>query len=542
MKRFKFAVAGAVLSVLMLTNTAVLASENFNFNPGERKISVNMEIGIPQKSFADVLIMKSNDERDAIVAENIDFDSFLYKKAHTLGGRVSQSIKLSDSFKAGEYIMYVECGEYQNCAVFILPSQKLGEATKLANANKDFSLIAFGADMGSLNENKTEIDKLIKNLRNQGEFTDESFLKGYIQASGIARLMNGKLSLEEFCDLYESYFEYDLGMLVQLKEEDKEKFLEAVKGYEIGNVIPEKFFEGAEFVTECKAASEQYTLLEIVEKYINSNGSSFGDYNSLNSYYKKAAGSALKSVIAQLNSAEEIYNKFIEIAKDEYAKQNKPSNNGSSGGGGGGGGATGLYTPGINNALTQKPEEDIKETASVFSDIKGHWGEKYITECFNKGIIKGYNDNSFRPEASISRAETAALIQRVFRIADGESNEFVDINDNAWYRGCVLGLSDARIIEGHNGYFRPADNISREEMSVILYRALAYCEIKPEGEMAFSDDEAISDYAKESVSCLAANGIITGEGGMFRPSDKLTRAEAATLIYRTVNVFLGGEL
>jgi len=541
MKRFKFAVEAAVLSVLMLTNPAVLASENFNFNHGDRKISVNMEIGIPQKSFADILIMKSNDKRDAIVAENIDFDSFFYKKANTSGGIVSQSIKLSDSFEAGEYIMYVECGEYQNCAVFILPSQKLGEATKLANANKDFSSIDFGADMESLNENKTEIDKLIRNLRNQGEFTDESFLKGYMQASGIARLMNGKLSLEEFCDLYESYFEYDLGMLVQIKGEEKEKFLEAVKGYETGNVIPEKFFEGAKFVTECKAASEQYTLLEIVEEYIKAGGSSFGDYKSLNSYYKKAAGAALKSVIFGLNSAEEIYNKFIDIAKEEYAKQNKPSNNGSSGGGGGGG-SKGLYAHGSNNTLTQESEEEKKETASVFSDIKGHWGEKYITECFNQGIIKGYNDNSFRPEASISRAETAALIQRVFCIADGASNKFVDINDNAWYRGCVLGLSDARIIEGHNGYFRPADNISREEMSVILYRALAYCEISPEGEMAFDDDEAISDYAKESVSRLAANGIITGEGGMFKPSDKLTRAEAATLIYRTVDVFLGGEL
>lgn len=544
--------SGIVATTLLLTQPMVLAENNFSVDCEERKISVNMKIEAPQKAFADIIIMKSNSEREKINTDDIDFNEFFYKKAYTSGGKITEDIEINDSFKAGEYVMYVECGEYSDRSVFILSSSDLEKAVAQANSGKDFTNVNFGADMESLADNKAEINTLIKNIRAQEKFTNSTFVKGYIQASGVAKLMNDKLSLDEFCDLYESYFEYDLDAIEEMDADDKEKLFDAVKNYEIGKATPEEILSGAKFVAECKAASEQYTLLEITEEYIESNGLSFGDYKKLNSYYKKSAGSDLKDAISELNSAEEIYSKFIEIAEDEYKKQNKSSEKGSSGSGGGGGGggaAVGLYTPGTGgvygNTPTEKTDEltgnTVEEATVIFGDIKGHWGEAYITECFNRGIINGYSDNTFRPEANISRAETAALIQRVFKISDGASNEFADIEDTAWYKGCVTGLSDTGIIQGYNGYFRPADNVTREEMATIIYRALAYYGIKPEGEMTFGDDDVISDYAKESVSTLGANGIITGDAGKFRPAQNLTRAEAATMIYRTVDAFLGGD-
>ncbi len=547
------ALSGVITAALLLAQPAVMASESFSVDSVERKISVNMEIEAPQKAFADIIIMKSNSKREGINAANIDFNEFFYKKAYTSGGRITENIEINDSFKAGEYVMYVECGDHVDRSVLILSSSDLEKAVAQANSDKDFTNVNFGADMESLEDNKVEINTLIKNIRAQEKFTNASFIEGYIQASGIAKLMNGKLSLDEFCDLYESYFEYDLNAIEKMDAGDKEKFFAAVKNYDIGKATPEEILSGAKFVAECKAAPEQYTLIEITEKYVESNDLSFGDYKKLNSYYKKAAGSELKDAIPELNSADAIYSRFIEIAEDEYKKQEKSSEKGSSGGGGGGGGGggatVGLYTPGAggvyDNTPTEKTEESTgnvsEKPTAVFGDIKGHWGELYITECFNRGIINGYSDNTFKPEANISRAETAALIQRVFKISDGTSNEFADIEDNAWYKGCVTGLCDTGIIQGYNGYFRPADNVSREEMATIIYRALAYYGIKSEGKMTFSDDEVISDYARESVSSLGANGIITGDDGKFRPTESLTRAEAATLIYRTVNVFLGGD-
>jgi len=546
------AISSFVTAALLLTQPMALASDSFDVDSEKRVISLNMEIDTPQNAFADIIIMKSNSDREGIVAEDIDFDEFLYKKAYTSGGKITENIEINDSFKSGEYVMYVECGEYADKNIFILSSSDLAKAVELANSGKDFGSVNFGADMADLADNKARINALMENIKDRKKFTDATFIEGYIQASGVAKLMNEKISLNEFCDLYESYFKYDLSAVKKLNDAEQGKFFEGVKNYDIDKATPEEVLSGAKFVAECRAASEQYSLLEIVEKYIESNNLSFGEYNKLNSYYKKAVGAELKNIIAGLNSAEVIYNSFIEIAQVQYNNQEKPSDKGPSGGGGGGGGgggsAAGIYTPGTDMEVpatvpfTPQEKFDVPNaTKSVFSDISGHWGEKYITECFEKGTIKGYSDDTFRPEANISRAEAAALIQRVLKISDGMSNEFADVSDDAWYKGCVTGLCDTGIIQGYNGHFRPDDNVSREEMATIIYRALAYYGIKAEGEMTFEDDEVISDYAKESVASLGASGIISGDAGKFRPADKLTRAEAAAMICRMSDVFLGGD-
>lgn len=540
--------SSVITAALLLVQPMALASERFSVDSEKRVISLQMEIDAPQNAFADIIVMKSNSEREGIIAENIDFDEFFYKKAYTSGGKITENIELNNSFEAGEYVMYVECGEYIDREIFMLSSPDLGKAVELANSGKDFSNVNFGMDMENLTDNKVEINTLIKNIRAHEKFTNTTFIEGYIQASGIAKLMNDKLSLEEFCDLYESYFEYDLNAVEKMDADEAKKFFEAVKNYDISKATPEEVLSGAEFVAECKAAAEQYALLEIAEKYIESNNLFFGNYKRLNSYYRKAVGSELRNAIAGLNSAEAIYDRFIAIAEEQYKKLGQSSENGSSGGGGGGA-TVGSYIPGISglydSASAEKTETFTgtvpEKVTAVFDDIKGHWGESYITECFNRGIINGYSHNTFRPEANISRAEVAALIQRAFKISDGTSNEFADVDDTVWYKGCVTGLCNTGIVQGYNGYFRPGDNISREEMAAVIYRALVYYGIKPEGEMTFDDDEVISDYAKESVSSLGANGIIVGDAGRFRPVESVTRAEAATLIYRTVSVFLGGD-
>lgn len=85
MKKFKLTAVGAVISLLFLIEPAVLASESFKFTPEDRKISINIEIEAPKTAFADILIMESDVERDDIVAENLDFNKFFYKKAYTTG-------------------------------------------------------------------------------------------------------------------------------------------------------------------------------------------------------------------------------------------------------------------------------------------------------------------------------------------------------------------------------------------------------------------------------------------------------------------------
>lgn len=92
--------------------------------------------------------------------------------------------------------------------------------------------------------------------------------------------------------------------------------------------------------------------------------------------------------------------------------------------------------------------------------------------------------------------------------------------------GCIKGYED--------GSFRPEASITREEIAVILKRALSGTELgeKPE----FADADEISDYAKEAVYALSSNGIVKGDGGFFKPKANATRAEACVLLYRAAGM------
>ena len=91
------------------------------------------------------------------------------------------------------------------------------------------------------------------------------------------------------------------------------------------------------------------------------------------------------------------------------------------------------------------------------------------------------------------------------------------------------------IVNGYEGMFRPLDKISRQDAAIVIYNAISGAGYTLDGEKAFDDTSDISDYAKASVSALAANGVINGSDGNFLPLNTLTRAEAVKLIENLLN-------
>ncbi len=77
-------------------------------------------------------------------------------------------------------------------------------------------------------------------------------------------------------------------------------------------------------------------------------------------------------------------------------------------------------------------------TTTNYSDTQGHWAEKYISKANEYGYINGYEDNTFRPDAPISRAEAIAVMSRVFSFdADGTATEFIDVTPEHWAFGYI---------------------------------------------------------------------------------------------------------
>lgn len=170
---------------------------------------------------------------------------------------------------------------------------------------------------------------------------------------------------------------------------------------------------------------------------------------------------------------------------------------------------------------------DVPRSDSAYEDIE------YVTELGYFSGSKGY----FQPDKNITRAEFAKVLAGVLGVNPKEYDgrySFGDVSTAAWYSGVAFWAKDSGIMTGdtRNGQkvFRPDDPISREEMCVVLVRAL---NLSGEGDKVFADDGKISPWAKEQVYlCVGAGLIRGGSGNRFNPSGRTIRRDAARVFAR----------
>lgn len=186
----------------------------------------------------------------------------------------------------------------------------------------------------------------------------------------------------------------------------------------------------------------------------------------------------------------------------------------------------------ISPAAVEPPQIAPAETPQAsFSDISGHWAEKFIALLHQKNIVTGYADGRFYPDQSLTRAEFVTMLARI--LPDNTVKEgipFTDISKTDWFYQAVTELSAAGIVQGRDQMFMPNDPITREELAAMVYRALGASGEAAES-ISFADAEDISEYAIEAVNALAARGVLSGfEDGTMRPQRLTSRAEAAKLL------------
>jgi|GEM_PF-3495966 len=173
--------------------------------------------------------------------------------------------------------------------------------------------------------------------------------------------------------------------------------------------------------------------------------------------------------------------------------------------------------------------------AATFSDINGHWAQQQIEHMSTKNVISGYEDGSFKPNSPISRAEASVVIQNLFSFSGTSDEKFVDVADDSWYANAVYTLRENHIIAGVGANrFAPQANITRQDTALILAR-LYHADISKDYSdvlSKFSDQDDLSDYAKNAVGCLVDLGYLNGRGdNRIHPNDNITRAEFLHLLY-----------
>lgn len=256
----------------------------------------------------------------------------------------------------------------------------------------------------------------------------------------------------------------------------------------------------------------------------------------------KLPGTAKIAVTAQDGTAKATYTVSITIAKRDATPTPSPTPDTPviipPSGSGNGGGNGGTYIPGSGSILGSgnSSESNQNETNSIFKDTAGHWAQADIEELFGRGIVAGVTADTFEPERQITRAEFATLVVKALGLSDSTSAGFADVAEGTWYFDSVNTAANAGLIVGSDGYFRPDDVITREEMAVIVAKAYALCggETGESGAIdRFSDKDQIASWAQASVDIVTGAGLISGmTPSTFSGQNFTTRAQAAAVIRR----------
>ncbi len=190
--------------------------------------------------------------------------------------------------------------------------------------------------------------------------------------------------------------------------------------------------------------------------------------------------------------------------------------------------------PDVNEPNVEKPN------AILFKDITHHWANAFILQAAAAELISGDGSGLFAPDRPVTRAEFVSMLVRAQLVpeTDEPTNDFI-FTDNAsipaWARTAVAQAGQAGIVSGYvDRTFRPEQTITRAETAVFLARALQL-NLPEQTSAQFIDNASIPQWGKEAIAGVWKADIMHGQPGKrFDPSGRLTRAEAVVVILRSM--------
>ncbi|WP_248928881.1 cadherin-like beta sandwich domain-containing protein [Paenibacillus hamazuiensis] len=181
----------------------------------------------------------------------------------------------------------------------------------------------------------------------------------------------------------------------------------------------------------------------------------------------------------------------------------------------------------------------VIQSDKAFADLEGHWAKADVEMLANKLVVEGAADNTFAPDNNITRAEFAALLVRSLGLLEENPvHPLTDVNEGDWYAGAVGAAQKAGLISGYEeGDFKPNASITREEMVAMIARALKVggIEVKTDAKALdrFADKSGIADWAKDAAAQMLAANIVQGmTNTTFAAKENATRAQSASLLKR----------
>ena len=213
-------------------------------------------------------------------------------------------------------------------------------------------------------------------------------------------------------------------------------------------------------------------------------------------------------------------------------------------------------TPTDDNLPSQQPNQDIETTTeepdipnektpestyiNPFKDIKEtDWFYNDIIYVCSRELMNGTNNDTFSPNMTLTRGMVVTVLGRYHEVDIEKYTQvtFNDVDGSMYYAPYIEWAKSIGIVNGYgDGKFGADDNITRQDLAVILLRYLNYIKfeyIVTEEYRLFADEDKIADYAKNAIQVLNKLGIINGKGNnIIDPKGEATRAEFAAMLHR----------
>ncbi|MCL2568812.1 MAG: S-layer homology domain-containing protein [Oscillospiraceae bacterium] len=192
-------------------------------------------------------------------------------------------------------------------------------------------------------------------------------------------------------------------------------------------------------------------------------------------------------------------------------------------------------------------------TRHNFNDVRdGQWYSEGIQFVFANGIMEGVGNNQFATERNLTRSEVSALIFRLHHgrranASDSTSNNFTDVG-SAWYTAYITWMNNNNIDNGTGNQFFPNRHATRQEFATMMYRyAMNMTDLTDTGQQSqqwnqFTDRGQIASGSYSALRWMNFHDVIRGRTTTtINATGTLTRAEAATIFMRFMNVGNGGN-
>lgn len=199
--------------------------------------------------------------------------------------------------------------------------------------------------------------------------------------------------------------------------------------------------------------------------------------------------------------------------------------------------------------LFSVPFAHAEQTGFVDMPGEGHWSYAALNSAVENGILNG-NNNHLYPNRALTRAQMAAIINRVFGAEEqADISAFQDVKAGDWFSADLAKAVCMGTFQGNGNMLYPNRNIKRQEVMAVLARALKLDTADTSNLDNYQDSDQIADYAKGAVAAMLRSGYVSGYAdNTIRPQNSLTREQMAQILYnifqkyvKTAGTYTGDE-